>query len=244
VIERRDDVVEVVESSIDNKPKGIRDEDFWVGWLVTRTVILMMIIMMVMMVMMMVSMMSDVPMYFSTLRTSDAGVLTPPLRSGVLLVPMRCNPGYGGREGRKRGRNRDRKIRRKERFKREGERWKEGDEMRSRWNDVKKDKRKAEQVEYKKAERAMERIEYRNAQLHHKANWREEMILNIPNSAIEISLSPALSSPCSSAGIALSMRAVRRFLTSGDESSMPRGIREGVVLEGVVQCSVVWCSVV
>ena len=50
--------------------------------------------------------MSDVPMYFKTFRTSDAGVLTPPLRSGVLLVPMRCNPGYGGREGRKRGRER------------------------------------------------------------------------------------------------------------------------------------------
>lgn len=47
------------------------------------------------------------------------------------------------------------------------------------------------------------------------------MFFHVPNNAIEISLSPALSRPCSSAGIALSMRAVRRFLTSGDESSMP-----------------------
>lgn len=65
------------------------------------------------------------------------------------------------------------------------------------------------------------------------------MFLDIPNSAIEISLSPALSSPCSSAGMALSMSAVRRFLTSGDESSMPRWIR--VVVEG--KGGVVWCSV-
>lgn len=47
------------------------------------------------MVIMTVRMMSDVPIYFSTLRTSDAGVLTPPLRSGVLLVPMRCSPVCG-----------------------------------------------------------------------------------------------------------------------------------------------------
>ena len=55
------------------------------------------------------------------------------------------------------------------------------------------------------------------------------MFFHVPNNAIEISLSPALSRPCSSAGIALSMRAVRRFLTSGDESSMPR--RNKVVFE-------------
>ena len=34
-------------------------------------------------------------MYFKTLRTSDAGVLTPPFRRGVLLVPIRCNPVCG-----------------------------------------------------------------------------------------------------------------------------------------------------
>ena len=54
---------------------------------------------------MMVRIMSDAPMYLSTLRTSDAGVLTPPLRSGVLLVPMRCNPVCSGWEkGREKGR--------------------------------------------------------------------------------------------------------------------------------------------
>ena len=46
---------------------------------------------------------------------------------------------------------------------------------------------------------------------------------NLPNRAMEISLSVALSIPCSSAAIALSMRAVRRLRTSGEESSMPRG---------------------
>ena len=77
--------------------------------------------------------------------------------------------------------------------------------------------------------------ERRNAPLHHSTKQTEVMLLDIPKSAIEISLSPALSSPCSSAGMALSMRAVRRFLTSGDESSMPRGRRKGGgVLEGVV----------
>jgi hypothetical protein len=75
---------------------------------------------------MMVSMMSDVPMYFKTLRTSDAGVLTPPLRSGVLLVPMRCNPVCGGREERKSERMRNKK----ERCKRESERLKEGEKVR------------------------------------------------------------------------------------------------------------------
>ena len=40
------------------------------------------------------------------------------------------------------------------------------------------------------------------------------------------------------------MRAVRRFLTSGDESSMPWGRREGVVLEGVVWCGVIRCRAV
>jgi hypothetical protein len=69
-----------------------------------------MLIMIIMMLrIMIVSMMSDVPIYFKTLRTSDAGVLTPPLRSGVLLVPMRCNPVCGGREGRMRERKRERK---------------------------------------------------------------------------------------------------------------------------------------
>ena len=45
--------------------------------------------------------MSDIPMYFKTLRTSDAGVLTPPLRRGVLFVPIRCNPECVWRERRK-----------------------------------------------------------------------------------------------------------------------------------------------
>ena len=44
--------------------------------------------------------MSNIPMYFKTLSTSDAGVLTPPLRRGVLFVPIRCNPGCGERGGR------------------------------------------------------------------------------------------------------------------------------------------------
>jgi hypothetical protein len=47
------------------------------------------------------------------------------------------------------------------------------------------------------------------------------MLYNIPNNAIEISLSPALSIPCSSADIDLSMRALRRSRTSTEESSMP-----------------------
>jgi hypothetical protein len=47
------------------------------------------------------------------------------------------------------------------------------------------------------------------------------MFFNIPNRAIDISLSPALSMPCSSAEIDLSMRALRRSRTSTEESSMP-----------------------
>ena len=81
-----------------------------------------------MIIIMMMSMMSDVPIYFKTLRTSDAGVLTPPLRSGVFLVPMRCNPVYDGKmrgkrrkdvSEKKRGRKEERKERGEKRRKRE-----------------------------------------------------------------------------------------------------------------------------
>ena len=46
-------------------------------------------------------------------------------------------------------------------------------------------------------------------------------ILCKPNIAIDISLSLALSAPCSSAGIDFSINAVNKLRTSGDESSIP-----------------------